>query len=29
MKKFFAYLINALSIMGESEMLSMGYGTEK
>lgn len=29
MKKFFAYLISALSVMGESEMLSMGYGSER
>ncbi|CCX61765.1 unknown [Bacteroides sp. CAG:598] len=29
MKKLLVYLINALSIMGESEMLSMGYGSER
>lgn len=29
MKKLFVYLINALSAMGESEMLSMGYGSER
>ena len=29
MKKLLVYLINALSIMGESEMLSMGYESER
>lgn len=29
MKKLLVYLINALSIIGESEMLSMGYGSER
>ncbi len=29
MKKLFVYLISALAIMGESEMFSMGYGTER
>ncbi|GEM_PF-1985440 len=29
MKKLFAYLINALAIMGESEMHSLGYGSER
>ena len=29
MKKLFVYLINALAVMGESEMLSMGYGSER
>ncbi len=29
MKKLFVYLISALAVMGESEMLSMGYGSER
>ncbi len=29
MKKLLVYLINALAVMGESEMYSMGYGTER
>ena len=29
MKKVVVYLINALAIMGESEMLTMGYGSER
>ncbi len=29
MRKLLVYLIDALSSMGKSEMLSMGYGSER